>query len=106
MSPKHLKLYIFSLNTTVYLQIPVEQKQPFSLLFGFFKGFLICICKKSSVIKSFPKNPGEINLNKTDNLVYVFSQMKSKLSICGSTRKIYVGFLVCQISGTSDNESA
>ena len=28
--------------------------------------------------------------------------MKPELSVCGSSGKIYVGFLVCQISGTSD----
>ena len=37
------KLYIFSLNTVVHLQIPAEQKQPFPLLFVFFKGFLMYI---------------------------------------------------------------
>ena len=36
-------LYIFSLNTTVHLQIPAEQKQSFPFLFGLFKEFLICI---------------------------------------------------------------
>ena len=35
------KLHIFTLNTTVYLQIPEVQKQPFPLLFSFFKGFLM-----------------------------------------------------------------
>ena len=37
------KLYIFSLNTIVYLQIPVVQKQPFPLFFVLFKGFLMYI---------------------------------------------------------------
>ena len=37
------KLYIFNLNTTAHLQIPAEQKQPFPLLFGLFKGFLMYI---------------------------------------------------------------
>ena len=37
------KLYIFSLNITVYLQMPVAQKQPFPFLFGLFKGFLMYI---------------------------------------------------------------
>ena len=55
------KLYIFRLNTTVHLQIPAVEKQPFPLLFGLFKGFL-SISNKFSVIKSFLKNPGEINL--------------------------------------------
>ena len=33
------KLDIFSLNTTVHLQIPAVQKQSFTLLFGLFKRF-------------------------------------------------------------------
>ena len=33
------KSYIFSSNTTVHLQIPAVQKQPFLLLLGLFKGF-------------------------------------------------------------------
>ena len=37
------KLYIFRLNTTVYLQTTTVQKQPFQLLFGLFKWFLMCI---------------------------------------------------------------
>ena len=46
------------MNTTVHLQIPAVQKQP---CLDFSKGFS-CISNKSSVIKSFLKNPGEINL--------------------------------------------
>ena len=34
---------IFSLNTTVHLQTPAVQKQPFPLLFGLLKGFLMYI---------------------------------------------------------------
>ena len=41
------KLYIFSLNTTVHLQVLVVQKQPLPLLFGLFKGFVI----------AYPRNP-------------------------------------------------
>ena len=67
------KLNIFSLNTTVSLQIAVVQKQLFQFFLGFFKGFLICISNRSSVIKSIVKNPGEINLSKAHNLVYVLS---------------------------------
>ena len=49
------KLYIFSLNTTVHLQIPAVQKQPFPLLFGHLKEFPIYIqqilCNKILSIK-------------------------------------------------------
>ena len=31
--------YIFNLNTTVHLQNPAVQKQPFPVLFGLFKPF-------------------------------------------------------------------
>ena len=48
--------------------MPVAQKQPFLLCLVLSKGFS-CISNKSSVIKSFLKNPGEINLNKAHNLV-------------------------------------
>ena len=54
------KLYIFSLNITVYLQIPAVQKQSFRFCLAFSKGFS-CISDKCSVIKSYLKNPGEIN---------------------------------------------
>ena len=54
-------LYIFSLNTTVHMQIPAVKKQPFPPFFlAFSKGFP-CISNKSPKIKSLLRNPGEIH---------------------------------------------
>ena len=47
-------MYIFSLNTTVHLQIPLIQKQPFPKVFHGDP-------TKLSFIKSFIKIPTEVN---------------------------------------------
>ena len=62
------KLPIFSLKTTVHLQIPITKKQ-FLVFGGIFQRVSHKYPTKSSEIKSFLKNLTKVNLNKAHNLV-------------------------------------